>query len=219
MLHSAPMRTTLFLFAALLPAADYPVAVDNERVKVLIVTNRPGQKSQPHRHDVNRVMIHLDAGRMKLAFEKGEVKDIRFHAGEVRWDLADGVHTSENMGSSAFRIVEVELKRPKGAPFTPPARDTIKVDPKHYKLLFENDQVRVIRARYGPRESAPTHEHALPRVIVNLTRQAVRTTMPDGSTGEIRKSAGEVTYSAGGATHSEVNLLDQPFEVAVVELK
>ncbi len=54
MLHSAPMRTTLFLLAALLPAADNPVAVDNERVKVLTVTNKPGQKSQPHRHDVNR---------------------------------------------------------------------------------------------------------------------------------------------------------------------
>ncbi len=32
------------------------------------------------------------------------------------------------------------------------AQDAVKVDPKHYTVEFENDQVRVLRIRYGPHE-------------------------------------------------------------------
>ena len=33
------------------------------------------------------------------------------------------------------------------------AQDAAKVDPKHYKVEFENDQVRVLRISYGPHEN------------------------------------------------------------------
>jgi hypothetical protein len=39
------------------------------------------------------------------------------------------------------------------------AQDPVKVDPKHYKVEFENDQVRVLRVHLGPKESIPLHEH------------------------------------------------------------
>jgi hypothetical protein len=34
------------------------------------------------------------------------------------------------------------------------AQDAVKVDPKHYKVEFENDQVRVLRITYGPGEKS-----------------------------------------------------------------
>ena len=195
-----------------------PVAIDDDQVRVLVVTDQPGQKSALHQHERNRVMIYLDAGTMRLTYEDGTHKDLSWKAGEVRWDPAGGKHTSENTGRTPFRIVEIELKRPAGGAVKYPALDPPKVDPKHYKVELENGQVRVIRARYGPRDSAPMHEHALPRIVVNLTDQAVRMTLPDGSTRETRNPAGTVA-SAGAANHSEVNLNDRPFEVLVVELK
>ena len=33
------------------------------------------------------------------------------------------------------------------------AQDAVKVDPQHYKVEFENDQVRVLRIHYGPHEN------------------------------------------------------------------
>ena len=39
------------------------------------------------------------------------------------------------------------------------AQDPAKVDAKHYKLEFENDQVRVLRITYGPGEKSVMHEH------------------------------------------------------------
>jgi len=216
-----PAFTSLTLaLAALLSPADPPrIPVDNGLVRVIRASNVPGQKSGLHKHETNRVMIHLDQGYMRLAFQGASVKDVRFQAGEVRWDPADGLHTSENAGPASYHIVEVEIKKPKGSRVRYSAQDPPKTDPKHYRVELENDQVRVLRVRYGPRDSAPVHEHALPRITVNLTDQAVRLTLPDGSTSDLRRAAGEIVYADTVARHSEVNLNDQPFEVVVVELK
>ncbi len=205
--------------ALLLQGTSSRVLVDNDLVRVVVASNTPGQKSGLHKHDVNRVMIHLDAGKMRLAYQNGSVKDIPFPAGAVRWDPADGLHSSENIGGTSYRIVEVEIKKPKGAPVPFPPLDPPKVDPKHYKVELENEQVRVMRVRYGPHEAAPTHAHSLPRLTVNLTEQAVRLTLPDQSTGDLRRAAGEIAYTDQPAKHAEVNMSDRRFEVIVVELK
>ena len=39
------------------------------------------------------------------------------------------------------------------------AQDPVAVDPDHYKVVFENDQVRVLRITYGPQEESVMHEH------------------------------------------------------------
>jgi len=41
----------------------------------------------------------------------------------------------------------------------PTAEDPVKVDPKHYKVEFENDGVRVLRVKYGAREKSVMHSH------------------------------------------------------------
>ncbi len=96
--------------------------------------------------------------------------------------------------------------------------DPLKVDPKHYKLEFENDQVRVMRVKFGPHEGAPLHEHALNRVVTCLTDQNVRVTSKDGKVVTLVHKAGEATWGEP-ATHKEENLNDTPFEAIVVELR
>ena len=39
------------------------------------------------------------------------------------------------------------------------AQDAAKVDPDHYNVEFENDQVRIIRITYAPGEKSVMHEH------------------------------------------------------------
>ena len=38
-------------------------------------------------------------------------------------------------------------------------QDPLKVAPNNYKLLFENEWVKVTRVHYGPREKIPAHAH------------------------------------------------------------
>ena len=96
-------------------------------------------------------------------------------------------------------------------------QDPTKVDSKHYKVEFENDQVRVVRISYGPYEKSVMHEHPA-GVAVFLTDESVRFTFPDGKTEELTANAGSTVWIEGGK-HLPENLSDEPFELILVEMK
>lgn len=97
------------------------------------------------------------------------------------------------------------------------AQDPVKVDSKHYKVEFENDQVRVLRITYGPHEKSVMHEHPA-NVAVFLTDGSARFTLPDGKTQDAPVKASAVQWDGGGK-HLPENIGDKPFELVVVELK
>lgn len=205
------------LMSACVLAAGAQTVIDNESVRVLKATEQPHVKTRPHEHKLNRVMIYLNAGKQEFV-EGGKKSNLGFQAGQVLWSPARGTHTAESLGSEPFTVVEVELKKegdPKktaGGPLDP-----VKVDPKHYRVEFENPQVRVLRVRFEPGESTPVHEHGLNRVVVYLTDQNVEVNT-DGKKELAQHKAGDVGWG-GTAKHSERNLADTRFEVVVVELK
>jgi quercetin dioxygenase-like cupin family protein len=97
------------------------------------------------------------------------------------------------------------------------AQDPVKVDSKHYKVEFENDQVRVLRITYGPHEKSVMHEHPA-NVAVFLTEGQGRFTLADGKTQDVPIKAGTTKWDGGGK-HLPENIGDKPFELVVVELK
>ncbi len=106
---------------------------------------------------------------------------------------------------------------PVPAPSFELALDSVEVDPLHYQVEFENDQVRILRITYGPHEKSVMHEHPA-GVAVLLTDQAGRFNLPDGTTEERTGKAGEVVWNEA-VTHLPENLSDQALEVVLVELK
>ncbi len=202
---------------ALPMAAQTPPAIDNDQVRVLIVTDQPKHKSALHEHKVNRVMIYLDPGTDRITYEDGRVEDLKFRANEIRWSPAGGKHTSENTGERPFRIVEVELKNA-GGPFQPPPLDPPTLWPNLFGAPIDNQQVRVLVARIPAKQKFAAHNHALNRVLVNLTDQHFRVIDESGKAADITAKAGDVHWAKPNK-HSEENLSDQPFEGVVVELK
>jgi uncharacterized RmlC-like cupin family protein len=198
-------------------AAQTRPAIENDQVRVLVVTDQPKHKSAMHEHKVNRVMIYLDPGTDRITYEDGRVEDLKFHANEIRWSPAGGRHTSENIGERPFRVIEVELKNA-GGPFQAPALDTVKLWPEFFRIPIDNQQVRVLVAHVPARQKFAMHEHALNRVLVNLTVQHFRVIDEAGKAVEIKAQAGDVHWAKPNR-HSEENLSDQPFEGVVVELK
>jgi len=97
------------------------------------------------------------------------------------------------------------------------AQDAAKVDAKHYKVVFENDQVRVLRITYGPHEKGVMHSHPA-GVVVFLNDTHGKFTMPDGKTQDVSIKAGTVQWSEP-TTHQPENVGDKEFEVIQVELK
>jgi len=97
------------------------------------------------------------------------------------------------------------------------AQDAAKLDPTHYKVEFENDQVRVLRIHYGPHEKSVMHSHAA-SVAVFLTDLNGTLTMPGGKTQVMTSKAGTVQWEEP-TTHLPENTGDKGFELIQVELK
>ncbi len=97
------------------------------------------------------------------------------------------------------------------------AQDPTEVDSKHYKVVFENDQVRVLRITYGPYEKSVMHKHPA-SVGVHVTDGYWKFTFPDGKTEDFTPKAGETEWSEG-ETHLPENLSEEPVELILVEIK
>jgi quercetin dioxygenase-like cupin family protein len=197
--------SALFAGVTLLGQAPNNVKIDSPQARVLVVTEQPHHLSALHEHPMNRVMIYLGSGQMIRRMPDGKMQTVEFKAGDVRWSPAEGPHTSEYITDHPFQLVEIELKNKPQAHIEMPAIDPLQADPKHYSLEFENDQVRVLRVRFGPHEKGVLHEHKLNHIVVYLTDQA------KGKTGEVRLDE--------PMTHTEENPLDHPVERIAVDLK
>src|SRR3954447_24629512 len=79
------------------------------------------------------------------------------------------------------------------------AQDAVKVDPKHYSVVSENDQVRILKVHYGPHEKSVMHSHPN-TVAVFLTDANGMFTFPDGKKQDFAVKAGYSQYSPA-ATH------------------
>lgn len=97
------------------------------------------------------------------------------------------------------------------------AQDPVTVDAAHYKVQFENDQVRVLRITYGPNEKSVMHYHPA-GVVVFLTDATVQFTLPDGQSIRDSGKAGETRWADAG-NHLPQNLSNQRMEVILVEFK
>jgi quercetin dioxygenase-like cupin family protein len=97
------------------------------------------------------------------------------------------------------------------------AQDAVKADGKHYSVVSENAQVRILRVHYGAHEKSIMHSHPA-TVAVFLSDGKGKFTFPDGKSQDFAVKAGDAVYSAA-STHLPENTGDQPLDLIVVELK
>jgi hypothetical protein len=86
----------------------YHVVLDNEHVRVLDYTDRPGQKTSPHHHP-DFVLHALGPFERRLHFADGTSRLVSFHGGETVF-MAAQTHAGENIGTTDTHVLIVELK-------------------------------------------------------------------------------------------------------------
>jgi quercetin dioxygenase-like cupin family protein len=85
----------------------YAVVFENDRVRVLEYTDRPGERTTPHEHP-DSVMHTLTAFRRRL--HSGDAhRDVEMPAGHTGW-LPAQQHAGENIGDTPTHVLFVELK-------------------------------------------------------------------------------------------------------------
>lgn len=97
------------------------------------------------------------------------------------------------------------------------AQDPTKVEPKHYKLDFENDKVQVVTVHYGPHEKSVLHDHP-GGVVVSLTEAHLRFTDENGKVREVYSKAGEARWYPP-FKHRVENLGDTSYEAVYIGVK
>jgi quercetin dioxygenase-like cupin family protein len=97
------------------------------------------------------------------------------------------------------------------------AQDPVKQSPQYYKVLLENEQVRVLEYRLKPGEKEPMHAHTQ-GVVYIFGDAKLKTTFPDGRTEEFTGGAGEAHWR-DPVTHALENTGKTDAHALAVEIK
>ena len=85
------------------------VLLDNDRVRVIRVVTKPGEKIEKHSHP-DYIIYALTSGKRKFTSADGKTEERAFKAGQTVW--SDAVtHTVENTGTTEDRTLVIELKK------------------------------------------------------------------------------------------------------------
>lgn len=97
------------------------------------------------------------------------------------------------------------------------AQDPLKVAPNKYKVLFENEKVRVLELHDPPGDSTAFHSH--PNYFVypfkDFKRRFIR---PDGKWRDVEGKAENIIWS-DSLVHAEKNIDTTETHVLIIELK
>src|SRR5262245_60319653 len=98
------------LLSAVALFAQNSVPIENDKVKVVKVTQTPHVKTRPHKHDMNRVMIYVQPGKQTFDYQGAKPNTaITWKAGEALWSPAAGMHVAEIVSDGPVTIFELEL--------------------------------------------------------------------------------------------------------------
>lgn len=196
---------------------------ENSEVKVFRALEKAHVKGGFHEHKMNRVMVYLQAGHQRFEFQDGRKPTmVDWKAGQVVLSAPEGMHSPENTADAPFNIIEVELKKPGDSASVNSAsvnkRDALKLDGKHFKQEFENDQARALRVTLGAHESTPLIAHTGNSVAIFLTDQETRRSDAAGKVETAKHKAGEAVWEVPN-TYKLENLGDKSLEMILVELR
>ena len=94
--------------------------------------------------------------------------------------------------------------------------DPVDSNPQHYKVIFENERVRVLEYTDQPGDRTTPHEHP---DSVMYTMSGFRRRLASGDvTRDVEMTAGSVSWLPAQRHHGE-NIGDDPTQVLFVELK
>jgi quercetin dioxygenase-like cupin family protein len=193
----------------------YKVRLDNARVRVLEVTGKAGQKAVMHKHP-GYVVYSLADGSVKFTNAKGATADSEMKSGETMWRDAES-HASEVVTDIHVLLFELKGAKKSAPAGAAKADDPVSVDPGHFKVLLDNERVRVLDYQAAPGEKTPMHSHP-GYITYDFTGGKTMFTYPTAKSVERTPKAGDVTWH-DAETHAGQVTGDRAVHVLLVEIK
>jgi quercetin dioxygenase-like cupin family protein len=123
------------------------------------------------------------------------------------WYLIAGMFVGGIMTSGAAAV----------ASRVPSAQDPVHQSPELYRVLLDNDEVRVLEYRLKPGEKEPLHAHP-DGVVYGFNDSKIRVTSADGKVTESPGKAGDVFWRKS-VTHALENVGETDVHSLAVEIK
>ncbi|HSG31569.1 MAG TPA: cupin domain-containing protein [Thermodesulfobacteriota bacterium] len=196
---------------------NYKVLLDNEYVRILEITAKSGEKDEMHSHPAS-AWYAVSSSKIRLHDTDGSSKDIDIEAGTSNFQDAVAMHSMENIGNNDVKIVMVELKDKKPPVLEEKGPDPLKVSPDVYRLLSENDTVRILELTTKPGQKDNMHGHPA-NVFYVLSGQSGKLYDEQGEVIELTISAGTASYQNATQNHQFENSGDTEIKVIMFELK
>ena len=192
----------------------YKVLLENDRVRVVDYSIKPGERDQPHTHPP-KVSYVVTGGALRIT-----LRDTSFIAadstGEVAWKGVVPWHYATNVGNTNEHIILFEVKRVDGEK-APASLDPALVVPTDVSVRFENDSVRVIEALIPPGFKEKLHTHP-PYVTYVLDGGNVRLHSADGTSRDAVLTPGQA-YFTDKITHWAENIGTTTLHLILVEMR
>ena len=196
----------------------YKVLLENDDIKILEVTFAPGQSDNMHEHYPATVYI-VEGGKAQVTLPDGTVNEINPPSDFILHNPEKAKHQVKNIGDNTMKIILFERKNTRTV--TDTKEELIlpeEVSPDVYKVLLDNEEVKVTEATFKPGQGDEMHQHGV-MSIYGITGGKLQNTSPDGTVREMEVADGFVGHRNTVTTHQMKNIGDTTVKVILVEHK
>ena len=107
---------------------------------------------------------------------------------------------------------------PTAAQQVPQEVDGLAASPDNFRLVLENEQVRILEYHIDPGIRDRPHTHS-PRVSHVISGGTLRIRMATGETFDVTEGAGETHWSGAAPLYDTENIGNTPIRILLIELK
>ena len=196
----------------------YKVLLENDDIKILEVTFAPGQSDNMHEHYPATVYI-VEGGKAQVTLPDGTVNEINPPSDFILHNPEKAKHQVKNIGDNTMKIILFERKKTRTV--TDTKEELIlpeEVSPDVYKVLLDNDEVKVTEVTFKPGQGDEMHQHGV-MSIYGIKGGKLQNTSPDGTVREMEVADGFVGHRNTVTTHQMKNIGDTTVKVILVEHK
>ena len=169
---------------------------------------------------VESAVVSLRPASLKVIPEKGTPDRWEATVGSATWMRGGVGHSLENTSDAVAEVLVVELRNSYafGQVSVPRSTfDPVVLDPRHFRVPLENEQLRVLLLHIGPHEVTLDAQFSA-GVLISLDDAHTNKAWADGAHDEDRRITGAVSWEKEGL-YSIQNLDEEPLDSVLLELK
>jgi beta-alanine degradation protein BauB len=196
---------------------SYKVILDNDYVRMLEISTKPGDRDEMHSHPVN-AWYAIKGAKIRLYTPDGESQDVEITPGMAKFQDAVAMHSAENIGDTDLKLIMVELKDKKPPAIQTSGPDPVKVSPGIYKIIAENELFRIVEITAKPGEKDEMHGHPA-NVYYVLSGAEGTLYTEEGEPKMLELKEGMASFQEPVEKHQFENSGDTDIRVIMFELK